>query len=71
MVAGACSPVDLMYVTPKPAVASSFMAGNHSIPEHKYHGKKKPSKQWSHGIFLLGQRVGGGRGLSTQLDGPH
>ena len=31
MVAGACSPVDRMYVTPKPAIATLFiMAGNHS-----------------------------------------
>ena len=30
MVAGACSPVDWMYVTPKPAIATFFMAKNHS-----------------------------------------
>ena len=30
MVAGACSQVDRMYVTPKPAIATFFMAKNHS-----------------------------------------
>ena len=30
MVAGTCSPVDLMYVTPKPAIATLFMVRNHS-----------------------------------------
>ena len=30
MVAGACSPVDRIYVTPKPAIATFFMAKNHS-----------------------------------------
>ena len=30
MVAGTCSPVDRMYVTPKPSIATLFMAGNHS-----------------------------------------
>ena len=30
MVAGACSPVDRMCVTPKPAIATLFMAGHHS-----------------------------------------
>ena len=29
MVAGECSPVDRMYLTPKPAIATLFMAGNH------------------------------------------
>ena len=32
MVAGVCSPVDWMYVTPKPAIATFFMAKNHSKP---------------------------------------
>ena len=30
MVASACSPVDRMYVTPKPSIATFFMAKNHS-----------------------------------------
>ena len=30
MVAGACSPVDRMYVTPKPAIPTFFMAKNYS-----------------------------------------
>ena len=30
MVAGTCSPVEQMYVTPKPAIATLFMAENHN-----------------------------------------
>ena len=33
MVAGTCSPVDQMYVAPKPAIATLFMAGNHNKTE--------------------------------------
>ena len=32
MVLGACSPVDWMYVTPKPAKATFLMVKNHSKP---------------------------------------
>ena len=35
MVAGACSPLDRMYETPKLAIAPLFMAGNHNKAERE------------------------------------
>ena len=37
MVAGVSSPVDRMYVTPKPAIAILFMVGNLSKRNHHKH----------------------------------